>query len=158
MPNVPHLYKIRDKRRFLVAAMEELAGAALISFEGNLDATSLFKLNGASGDETQVLKRNTLWPKQDFVVLELEPDLVKPIIGAVGGTVPRGILHIQIEKGNCLELGLYDNFDPKASHFGSTLTPLFFGKLEAEGILTKWVERQVSTLTPHHPTHPKADQ
>ncbi len=55
--------------------------------------------------------------------------------------MPRGILHIQIEKGNHLELGWYDNFDPKASHFGSALTPLFFGKLEAEGVLTKWVER-----------------
>ncbi len=67
MPNVPHLYKVRDKRRFLVAAMEELAGAARISFEGDLSATNVSKLNGASGEETQVLKRNTLWPKQDFV-------------------------------------------------------------------------------------------
>jgi hypothetical protein len=141
MPNVTYLYKVRDKRKFLVAAMEELAGAARISFEGNLSTTSVFKLNGASGDETQVLKRNTLRPKQDFVVLELEPDLVKPIIAAIGGTVPRGILHIQIEKGSHLELGWYDNFNPKASHFGPALTPLFFGKLEAEGILTKWVER-----------------
>jgi hypothetical protein len=36
----------------------------------------------------------------------LETDLVEAINAAVGGTVPRGIHHIQIEKGNRLELGL----------------------------------------------------
>jgi hypothetical protein len=35
---------------------------------------------GASSDETQVLKRNTLWPKQDFVVLPLEAEMVGPIM------------------------------------------------------------------------------
>jgi hypothetical protein len=71
-----HLYKIRDKRRFLIAAMRELAGTACISFEGDLSATAVAHLAGASADETEILKRNTLWPKQDFVVLPLETDLV----------------------------------------------------------------------------------
>lgn len=142
MPTNPHLYKIRDKRRFLSAVMEELAGAARISFEGDLSATKTSHLAGASGDETPILKRNTLWPKQDFVVLPLEADRVKAIIAAVGGTVPRGILHIQIEKSGRLELGLYDNFDPKASFFGSALKPLFFTQLQSDGIMTSWIERR----------------
>ena len=141
MPTDAHLYKIRDKRRFLIAAMRELAGTARISFEGDLSATAVAHLAGASADETEILKRNTLWPKQDFVVLPLETDLVGAIIAAVGGTVPRGILHIQIEKGNRLELGLYDNCAPKASFIGPSLTPSFFANLQGDGIISQWTER-----------------
>jgi hypothetical protein len=83
------LYKVRDKRRFLAAALAELAGVAQVSFEGDLSSTSLFDVAGACSDETQVLKRNTLWPKQDFVVLPLEAETVAPIMAAVGGTVSR---------------------------------------------------------------------
>jgi hypothetical protein len=70
--------------------MRELVGTARISFEGDLNATAVAHLAGASADETEILKRNTLWPKQDFVVLPLETDLVGAIIAAIGGTVPRG--------------------------------------------------------------------
>ncbi|WP_035355372.1 hypothetical protein [Edaphobacter aggregans] len=140
MPTDAHLYKIRDKHRFLIAAMRELAGTARISFEGDLSATAVAHLAGASADETEILKRNTLWPKQDFVVLPLETDLVEAIIAAVGGTVPGGILHIQIEKGNRLELGLYDNCAPKASFFGPSLTPSFFANLQGDGIISQWTE------------------
>lgn len=63
---MPLLYKVRDKRRFLAAALE-VVGDAQVSFEGDLSSTTLSDVPGASSDETQVLKRNTLWPKQDFV-------------------------------------------------------------------------------------------
>ena len=131
-------WKVHDKRAFLIAAMEELAGMAHISFEGDLSATPVSRLTGVSGNETAVLKRNTLWPLQDFVVLPLEAELVKPISAAIGGTVPRSILHIQIEKDGRLELGIYDNFDPKASFFGSKLTSKFFDRLTSSGVLKEW--------------------
>ena len=115
--------------------MTELAGNARLSLEGNLSATKVLNLAGASVDETSILKRNTTWPKQEFVVLPLEADLIQAIIAGIGGTVPRGILHIQIEKSGHLELGLYDNFEPSASFFGPRLPPEFLGRLEAEGIL-----------------------
>ena len=44
MPTDAHLYKIRDKRRFLIATMRELAGTARISFEGDLSATAVAHL------------------------------------------------------------------------------------------------------------------
>jgi hypothetical protein len=134
-------WKVRDKRAFLIAAMQELAGTAHISFEGDLSATTVPRLTGASGNETAVLKRNTLFPPQDFVVLPLEADLVRTIIAAIGGTVSRSILHIQIEKDGRLELGMYDSFDPAASFFGSRLTPEFFDRLSSNGILKEWVSR-----------------
>jgi hypothetical protein len=135
----PHripLWKVRDKRRFLIAAMTELAGDARLSFEGNLTATHLLHLVGSSVDETATLKRNTIWPVQDFVVLPLETDSIKAIIAGIGGTLPRGIIHIQIEKAGQLQLGLYDNFDPRA-FFGSRLTQAFFDRLEAGGVIRK---------------------
>ena len=108
--------------------------------EGNLSGTSLFDVAGASSDETQVLKRNTLWPKQDFVVLPLEAEMVGPIMAAVGGTVPRGIIHIQVQKDGRLELGLYDNFAPKFMFFGSSLTSTFLATLQDTGTLVHWTE------------------
>src|ERR1700733_8998446 len=138
---MPLLYKVRDKRRFLAAALAELAGDAQVSFEGDLSSTSLSDLAGASSDETQVLKRNTLWPKQDFVVLPLEAEMVRPIMAAVGGTVPRGLIHVQVQKEGRLQLGLYDNFAPKCMFFGPSLTPSFMAKLQEARVLVNWTER-----------------
>jgi hypothetical protein len=138
---MPLLYKVRDKRRFLAAALAELAGNAQVSFEGDLSMTSLSDVPGASNDETQVLKRGTLWPKQDFVVLPLEVEMVLPIMAAVGGTVPRGLIHVQVQKEGRLQLGLYDNFDPNCIFLGPGLTPSFIATLQEAGVLTHWIER-----------------
>jgi hypothetical protein len=138
---MPLLYKVRDKRRFLAAALAELAGDAQVSFEGDLSMTSLSDVPGASNDETQVLKRGTLWPKQDFVVLPLEVEMVRPIMAAVGGTVPRGLIHVQVQKEGRLQLGLYDNFDPNCMFLGPGLTPSFIATLQEAGVLTHWIER-----------------
>jgi hypothetical protein len=138
---MPPLYKVRDKRAFLTAALGELAGSATVSFEGNLRGTGLLYVTGASGDETKALKRNTLWPKQDFVVLLLEVETVGPIMAAVGGTVPRSILHIQVEKHGRLELGLYDNFAPSAMFLGPAVTPTFIETMKSKGVLSAWAER-----------------
>jgi hypothetical protein len=137
---MPLLYKVRDKRRFLAAALAELAGDAQVSFEGDLSSTSLSDLAGASSDETQVLKRNTLWPKQDFVVLPLEAEMVRPIMAAVGGTVPRGLIHVQVQKNGRLQLGLYDNFAPKFMFFGPGLAPSFIATLQEARVLAHWTE------------------
>jgi hypothetical protein len=107
---VPSQFKILDKRRFLIAAMNALSGNAHISFEGDLKSHEFSTIAGHSFDEAAVLKRNALWPKQDFVVLPLESGLVDDLCKAIGGTVPRAIIHIQIEKDGKLALGLYDNF------------------------------------------------
>jgi len=124
-----------------MAALRELAGSAFVSFEGDLSGTALIGATSASDDQTKALKRNTLWPKQDFVVLPLEAETVGSIMTAVGGTVPRSILHIQVEKDGRLELGLYDNFAPRGMFFGSAVTPQFIETLQNENVLSLWTER-----------------
>ena len=124
-----------------MAALRELAGSAFVSFEGDLSGTALIGATSASDDQTKALKRNTLWPKQDFVVLPLEAETVGSIMTAVGVTVPRSILHIQVEKDGRLELGLYDNFAPRGMFFGSAVTPQFIETLQNENVLSLWTER-----------------
>lgn len=134
-------YKVRDKRAFLMAALRQLAGSAFVSFEGDLAGTALPSMKGAAGDETQALKRNTLWPRQDFVILPLEAETITSIMAAVGGTVPRNILHIQVEKHGKLELGVYDNFTPQALFLGSALPTTFVDTLQNDGVISRWTQR-----------------
>jgi hypothetical protein len=85
-------------------------------------------------------KNDTLWQKQDFIVLPLEAEMVRPIMAAVGETVPRGLIHIQIQKVGRLQLGLYDNFAPDSMFFGPGLTS-FIATMQEAGVLTHWTER-----------------
>lgn len=142
MTTRPMRWKIRDKRRFLIALLTELAGDAYVSFEGELSCVAVSRLPGASGEETSILKRNTLWPRQDFVVLPLESDNVQAIGIAIGGTLPKAIIHIQIEKSGRLELGVYDNFGGIV--FGPALTPAFLSGLQSDGVIAPWTESSIT--------------
>jgi hypothetical protein len=126
---------VRNKNAFLIAVMEELAGNAEISFEGDLGNLQLKELPGASNTETTALKRNTLWPKRDFAILPLELSTIKSTILAYGGTVPRVIEHIQIAKAGKLEFGAYDNLHPHAIAIGEALSDEFIESLAAKGLI-----------------------
>lgn len=141
MENENKFWLVRDKRRLLLAMMEELAGGAHISFEGDLSALRLSSITGASQEETGALKRNTLWPKQDFIVLPLEPSMSKTIVAALGGTVPSAIIHIQIEKGGTLQFGAYDNFHPRCIVFNPALERAILESLVSDGIMRPYTER-----------------
>jgi hypothetical protein len=111
-----------EKTRLLLFAVRELAGDGLVSFEGNLKGLALLSLPGAFPEETATLKRATAWPKQDFIVVPLEPPLIPVIVTAMGGTVSRRILHVQIEKRGVREFPAYDNFDPSCVVLGPGMT------------------------------------
>lgn len=98
-------WKVLSKTQLLLAVMDELAGNAHASFEGELGRLKLLALPGASQEPTTTLERHTLWPKQDFVIVPLEQDTGKSIISAIGGTVPMAVIHIQIEKNGVLQFG-----------------------------------------------------
>jgi hypothetical protein len=130
-------WRVRDKARLLTAITEKLGGDAHISFEGSLRHLSLLTAPGSSQDETVALKRNTLWPQQDFVVLPLESLILKQILLASSGTVPRTILHVQIEKADTLQFAAYDNFDPECIFFGNTLGDIFVDSMISAGVIEK---------------------
>lgn len=128
-------WRIRDKSRFLGAVLNELAGDARVSFEGSLGNTRLMGLDGATTDETAALKRNTISPVQDFVILPLEADRVDGILRAVGMAIPKTILHIQVERAGQLEFGLYDNPGSGMPVFGPAFSAEFVKELERLGIV-----------------------
>jgi hypothetical protein len=135
-------WKVQDKRRLLLAMMEELAGGAHVSFEGDLRGLTLSSMPGASGEPTAALKRNTLQPKQDFVVVPLEPSMGQRIITAIGGTVPGAIIHIQIEKDGQLQFAAYDNFYPESIYFGSAVKEAVIQSLVSQNIMRAYTERR----------------
>ena len=137
----PKDWLIPDKTRLLLALMEELAGnTSRMSFEGELAPFQILSFSGASHQETAVLKRNTLWPRQDFVVVPLDRGTGPRILAAIGGHVPRRIRHIQIERAGILEFGAYDSFDPECLFFGPSIQGDFLAALMELGVLQQNVK------------------
>jgi hypothetical protein len=128
-------WKVLNKGQLLLALMGELEGGARISFEGGLRATRLLSLPGASFEPAGALKRNTQWPEQDFTVIPLEPSSSKKIYSALGGTIPKTVLHVQIEKNGTLQFGAYDNFHPECIFFGTAIKQEFIDSLISKGML-----------------------
>jgi hypothetical protein len=78
------------------------------------------------------LKRNTIWPRPDFAIAPLTKTSREHVIRAIGGNVPKKVIHIQIERAGILEFGAYDNFQPVV--FGPGLSPEFLSSLTARRI------------------------
>jgi hypothetical protein len=66
------------------------------------------------------------------------------IIAAIGGTVPKAIIHIQIEKHGQLQFGAYDNFYPECVYFGIAVKPELIESLISQGIMRPYTERPPS--------------
>jgi hypothetical protein len=65
---------------------------------------------GASTELTPVLKPITFGT--DFVVIPLARSASEKIYAALGETVPKKVLHVQIEKNGVIQFGAYDYFHP----------------------------------------------
>jgi|SRR5208337_2092981 len=128
-------WQVRDKPGLLLAILEELGGNVHISFERDLHGFNLSKFPGVSDQETAILKRNTVWPRQHFLVIPLESSMGQKIFPALSGAVPQRIMHIQIEKDGVLQFGTYDNFDPACLFWGPALNQEFVESLAGRGVL-----------------------
>jgi hypothetical protein len=134
----------RDKPGLLIAMMRALAGNAHVSFEGDLSRCSFPADLGPDSKETPTLRRQTLVPELDFVVLPLEPVNVQPILDVVlpDRRFMSDINHIQIEKNGSLEFGAYDNFHPECIVCFLGVSPDFLDELQESGVIRSWT-------TPH---------
>ena len=74
-----HRVDVRNKPAFLRRTMSELSGDARLSLEGDLSRCRFSSEVLIGQDETPVLTRGTIWPRQDFVVLRLRAETVEPI-------------------------------------------------------------------------------
>jgi hypothetical protein len=127
---------VRDKPAFLRQLMRELAGDAHLSLEGDLQGCEFLPDQVVTREELGVLKRNTLAPRLDFVILRLAPSTVDPIfsqISAVG--LSSAIIHVQIESSGVVELGAYDNFHSECVVTGSRVPSTLLSELKTKNII-----------------------
>src|SRR6266851_8942125 len=122
---VSHLVDVRDRPAFLRRVMFELAGSAQMSLEGDLSRCHFSQDVIVTSDETAILKRNTIAPRQDFLVLQLTSETCGPILGQMmaGKHLKRAIIHVQIERDSVLELGAYDHFHRECVVTGPGISP-----------------------------------
>jgi hypothetical protein len=89
-----------------------------VAFDGNARELRLFRMERASHEELEVVKRATTAPKLDFVVLPLTVsrvcDIEKAIRSKISFNGHRVIVHVQIESDGKRVFGAYDNFDNDA--------------------------------------------
>ena len=133
---ISHRLDVRDRPEFLHRLMVELAGNALLSLEGDLSQCRFTDDVVISHDEMRTLKRNTIAPKQDFVVLRLTPETVDPIFKQVmAAGAKHAIIHVQIERNGVPELGAYDNFHPECVVTGPGISPVLLEELKKSNVL-----------------------
>jgi len=81
----------RDRHGLLNAMMSALASdTTKISFEGTLSHTDLLRIAGVTHDESGVLRRATLAPQRDFIVLPLSEQTLPAIMAWIDEHI-RGI-------------------------------------------------------------------
>jgi len=132
-------WQVRDKGQLLLVLMKELEGNAHVSIEGDLRALRLATYPGASTDPTDVLKPITFGT--DFVVLPLEHSTSETIYAALGGRVPKKILHVQIEKNGVIQFGAYDYFHPECIAFGSAVPQTVVESLVSNRVIVPQIEK-----------------
>jgi hypothetical protein len=115
--------------------MRNFSGGQM-SLEGDLSKCKFTDEVVVARDEIGVLKRNTLYPRQDFVVLRLAPESVAPIFKEVlAAGLARAIIHVQIEHGGVLQLGAYDDFHPDCVVAGRAISESLLADLKSKHVL-----------------------
>ncbi len=130
----------RDKPGLLIAMMRHLAGDAHISFEGDLSNCAFPSDLAPSAEETPALQRAAKSRRQDFVVLPLTPDTIRPILDVIlpQNRFMKDICHIQIERAGKLEFGSYDNFHPDSIVCSLRVPVELLATLQHKGVIRSW--------------------
>ena len=132
---ITHWLNVRDKPGLLHRLMREFSGGQM-SLEGDLSKCKFADEMVVSRDEIGLLKRSTLYPRQDFVVLRLEPENIAPIFkNVLAAGLSRAIIHVQIEHGGVLQLGAYDNFHPDCVVAGPAVSKSLLAELKSKQVL-----------------------
>jgi hypothetical protein len=136
--NVFYLVNVRDRLRFLRRMMAEFPGGRM-SLEGDLSKCAFPGDVVVSRKEIGALKRNTLWPRQDFVVVRLESQTIAPILKQVmAAGLSHAIIHVQIESAGVRQLGAYDNFHPECVVTGPAVSEALLTELVLQNIVREF--------------------
>jgi hypothetical protein len=131
-----HWLNVRDKPGFLRRMMVEFAGNSHMSIEGDLSRCRFDNDVILTSDETAILKRNTIAPRQDFAVLRLTQETVDQIYKQVlAAGLKRAIIHVQIERHGVRQLGAYDHFHDECVVTGPGVSPGLLAELKDTKVL-----------------------
>jgi hypothetical protein len=112
-----------------------------ISFEGRLSQTDLARLEGVTDQENDVLKRATLQPRLDFLVLPLTQKNIPTITRAIASRIAfgsKGIIHVQIASRGKLAFAAYDNFDQDCTVAFSAVPLVLLDELVKAQVLRRY--------------------
>ena len=128
--------------------MRFLAGDAQIVFEGDLTRCEFPPTIPRVSEDRSILKRQTLTPKLDFLILGLEQDTISAILDTVlpHNRYIEDIIHIQIAKDGNLSFGCYDQFDSECI-VCSGVTTEFLDVLLSQGIIKSWVKAPINAIS-----------
>jgi hypothetical protein len=133
---ISHWLDVRDKPGLLHRLMVELGDDAQISLEGSLSQCSFPDEIVVSREQVGPLKRNTMHPRQDFIVLRLTPDTIAEISQQISlAGLKNAIVHVQIERSGVLEFGAYDNFHPDCVVAGPGISVSLLDELKQKHLL-----------------------
>lgn len=142
----------RNKSALLTHMMRLLAGDAQISFEGDLSRCSFPDSVPRLPEESAVLRRCTVWPIQDFAVLQLEHQTIQPILDAVlpDARFTEDIIHIQIAQHGELQFGSYDQFDQRCIVCFLGVPTKILDDLKHRGVIISWTTPSAGALRGGH--------
>jgi hypothetical protein len=140
-----HHLDVIDPRALLHALLPRLAGGAHIALEGRL--ADLHLDLATMRRPIQALRRQTMYPPQDFLVAPLERSTVAPVLEACGRGLcgPRGLeplIHVQVEKDGTLQMQACDNFDPDCTWVGPAVPVEVLQALVNQGVLRGFAPAQ----------------
>ena len=132
----------RDPPALLRAMMFALAGDAQISFEGDLSAYDFASIGPQVAERDCYLFRNTIDPVEDFVVLPLNADTVKPLWNLLAASVPVGrfssVSHVQIGRDGKVAFSACDWFHQDTVGCSDAVPEALIASLMEKRIITPY--------------------
>jgi hypothetical protein len=132
-----YILEVNEPIKLLKAIIDMFYGNAYISMEGRLKANDFSFINGISKEPTEILKRNTIEPRQDFIIFPLEADtkeiIKQKVLSQIG--LRKNIDHILVQKDGKLVFAAYDNFDSECVWIMEEVTEKWLEELHQQDIL-----------------------
>ena len=133
--------RVREPVEFVRAALDHFQPDCLLSLEGDLSHCDTAHVPGASSEPTDVLRRSTISPKQEFIVLpvtaETRETISREVLPQVG--LKNRVLHVQVASGGRLVLGAYDSFHRECCWVDQSIGPDTISSWKDSGIIG-WYE------------------
>jgi hypothetical protein len=141
---MPDIFNVRVKKPvdFVRAALKHFRKYCFLSLEGNLSRFDPTLVPGASGNPSALLRRNTISPVLDFVILPVTAatadTICQEVLPQVG--LKHHIIHVQVASEGRLVLGAYDNFNRECVWIDQAFGNEGIGSMLDAGIIG-WYQR-----------------